>query len=168
MTAAARAWHGSGSSGAMRNALKLVKMPHDDEDLHDTLPPTPDTEPPPAPEGISTLEEVARNEDPESWAGYDESKFMHRATASVIKLTTELMNAKQTWDIEAIVKRQAVLFGDEIKPQFKAIGDRIGRNEVAVNELRSELARMREEFQAKINHLEAEISRLSNPPGQQQ
>jgi hypothetical protein len=67
------------------NGARLRLMPTDQDD-RDTLPPEagPVTEMRPPPDGLSPLEEISYRESPENWAGFDEQKFMHRATAAVI------------------------------------------------------------------------------------
>lgn len=133
-------------------ALRLMPNDYDDSDLPtDTDSELPDTIPPPAGEapsvipsdrisGMSTVEEIAFNEDPENWTGYDESKWLHRTTKALVTGTNELLRARQTWDIEAIIKRQTILFTDALKPQFDALATRLDRD---IGELRSELAAMR-------------------------
>jgi len=145
--------------------LRLMTTDYDsDDELPDTIPPpagdAPSVLPSAPPEGTSTLEEIAKNEDPANWAGYDESKFMHRATKAVIAGTNELLKARQIWDIESIVKRQSVLFTDALKPQFDALGTRIGENETAVSALRRELHELKQKFEQEVSRLEGEIASL--------
>lgn len=155
---------------AMQTALRLVNMPTDEDD-RDTLPPSaPITGMrPPPPEGANTLEEIAHYEDPEAWSGYDESKFLHRATAAVIKGTNALLKAKQESDIEAILKRQTVLFQDALKPEFSALKGQIGKNEDAVKALERKLEDVKEHLRSEVSRLETEIQRVrALATGQQQ
>ena len=157
--------------------LRLI-MTQDDQDLpseeRDTLPPSgPLSETPPA--GTSTLEEIAHAEDSpaESWDGYDESKFMHRATAAIINGTNVLLKVKQTHDIEAILHRQRVLFEEAVSEKFERFTRRLDKIEKRqetgdelYGDLRLELAAVRSQLSgydklvARLDKLERDFAAL--------
>lgn len=129
--------------GMKTNGARLRLMSNDTDD-RDTMPPSaPMTLLPPV-GTVSTLEEIAvgEQEPVESWEGYNEGKFLHRATAAVINGTDALLKAKQTWDIEAIIQRQRVLFEETVSTKFNVVIQRVDgdmmnlRNEFAAMKLR--------------------------------
>jgi hypothetical protein len=123
--------------------LRLMPTDNDDEQPDTIRPPAGNTSVlPPPPEGTSTLEEIAKAEEApvEEWAGYDESKFMHRATAAIVNGTNALLKAKQEWDIPTIVQRQRVLFEEAIVPKLNSLATRLDGD---IGELRRELAAMK-------------------------
>lgn len=80
--------------------LRLVTTP--DEDLRDTLPPTPATEPPPGfdPMPSDTMKKMT---------GYDPDQFLHVALAAAADAAHEIRESRKTHDVgallEAAVKR---------------------------------------------------------------
>lgn len=102
----------------------------------------------------SEIESDSRMKAADRFPGYDESNFMHRATAAVIDGTNALLAAKQTYDIEAILQRQRVLFEETITPKLDNIAGRVKATEDGLTALRRDFetlkARMDEfERQAK-------------------
>ena len=143
--------------GMTNRALRLISSnmttDQDENELRDTQPPGAITSilPPPPPEGASTLEEIAHNEDPATWAGFNESKFMHRATKAVIDGTNELLKARQIWDIEAIVRRQSLLFQEALEPKFQALATRLD----------GDIGNLRTEFEAMKKRMTQMTDRMS-------
>jgi len=153
---------------AMKTGAHLRLM-SDNTSEHPTLPPSkPFTEeplsdgetrsalviPPPA----KIAEEHASVE---SWEGYDEKSFMHRATAAVIDGTNALLKARQNYDVEAIVNRQRVLFEEAIGPKLDTIAQRLTQTEGDIRDLqglRAEFTAMKA-AQAATNARMAEIER---------
>jgi hypothetical protein len=120
-----------------------------DQDDRDTLPPTAATEPPSAIDSDARLSAAVR------FPGYDESNFMHRATAAVIDGTNALLAAKQTYDIEAILQRQRVLFEETIGPKLDTIAGRVTHAETGLADLRKEF----EQLKTRMGELERRIGK---------
>lgn len=147
-------------------ALRLMPTEHDTDasDLREreTLPPpAPMPARSPLPADATALAEIGYYEDPETWKGYDESRFLHRATKHVVQgmnlILQERQAKKQEYDIEEIVQRQRVLFEDAIGGKLDRLGDRVSGSEDAVKKLEARIKELEEKFKAEVARLETEI-----------
>lgn len=146
--------------------LYLVSNEQDDRDTdaaeldpntdRKTLPPPPPTNPP------SDIESDARSSAAHRYPGYDESNFMHRATAAVIDGTNALLAAKQTYDIEAILQRQRVLFEETIGPKLDTIAGRVTATEDGLTLLRRDF----EVLKARMDEFERRAREGTNVAAQ--
>lgn len=124
--------------------LRLMTTPPSDQDERDTLPPSPETEPPPE---LSLLpSDTLKQLD-----GYDESKFLHRALAvAADNAHLERERQKKAIDPEVLLKtstdrieRLVAANYSLIHNELHTIAARTAATESGLEELRAELAAMR-------------------------
>jgi hypothetical protein len=157
-------------------------MTHDDRENRKTDPITHEPPSAPAASPLLAMPPAARvpeeaKQSAETWPGYDESNFMHRATAAVIDGTNALLNARHTHDIETIMQRQRALFQEAIVPKLDRLASRVDRHDrrldsggERIEHLSLELAALRtqvaelDQLYARMDQLEHELALLKNGP----
>lgn len=131
-----------------RRTLHLVST--EDPDLRDTLPPTAETEPPPAftQKPSETLKLIP---------GYDDNTFLHVALVAAADAAHEMRESRKAFDADAIIDRarlkfeQAVTAGYEMirgpvaetLAEVKALAPRVKATEDGLADLRTEFDSMK-------------------------
>lgn len=156
--------------------LKLMPTEHDHEneaDLRDTLPPSPETEPPPA---LSILPSDTLKLIP----GFDENQWLHVAVATVADAAHEIRESRKTSDIAKLLDKQTDRILKETSADYNslrscirglqesvdALVTRVGNTEHALDEgtkrfeaIEDEMAAMRSQM-ARLEQLRPHLDRL--------
>src|SRR4051812_30455601 len=168
--------------------LKLMPTEYEFEseaDLRDTLPPSPETEPPPA---LSIMPSDTLKQLP----GFDENQFLHVALAAAADAAHEIREARKTSDIARLLDKQTDRILKETSADYNslrscirglqesvdALVTRVGNTEHALDEgtkrfaaiddelaaMRSQMARL-EQLRPHLERLEAMLNALKSREG---